>query len=116
MAIEQKGFCVRILEKDFRIACSAEQEQALQEAASLLDKHMVQIRQSGKVMGIERIAVMAALNIAFELLHLKNEYSENEEALKMRLQVLQQNIDKALKKPTTKSKVSKFYSKHIQND
>lgn len=98
MAIEQKGFCVRILEKDFRIACSKEQEQALQDAALLLDKHMVQIRQSGKVMGIERIAVMAALNIAFELLELKNKNRVEEEALNERLQILHNKIDNAVKK------------------
>jgi cell division protein ZapA len=59
---------VRILDKDYQVACPAEQEAELVVSAKYLDKQMRGIRNSGKVIGLERIAVMAALNISYELL------------------------------------------------
>lgn len=59
---------VRILDKDYQVACPEEQEAQLQSSATYLDKQMRSIRDSGKVIGLERIAVMAALNIGYELL------------------------------------------------
>lgn len=96
MSIGEKGICVRILEKEFRVACSPNQERALREAALYLDKQMRQIRNSGRVIGLERIAVMAALNIANELMVLKNGPIELEKVLSERLKVLEQMIDGAL--------------------
>ncbi len=100
MSIGEKGICVRILEKEFRIACPASQEQALRDAAQYLDKQMRLIRQSGRVIGMERIAVMAALNIANELLALKNTAFEPDEAFSERLKLLQDKIDNVLAKET----------------
>jgi len=59
---------VRILDKDYQVACPAEQEAELIVSAKYLDKLMRGIRSTGKVVGLERIAVMAALNISYELL------------------------------------------------
>ena len=59
---------VRILDKDYQVACPKEQEAQLVMSAKYLDKQMRGIRDSGKVIGLERIAVMAALNIGYELL------------------------------------------------
>ena len=59
---------VKILEKEYQVACPEEQEAALVISAKYLDKQMRGIRDSGKVIGLERIAVMAALNISYELL------------------------------------------------
>jgi len=59
---------VRILDKDYQVACPPEQEAELMVSAKYLDKQMRGIRDSGKVIGLERIAVMAALNISYELL------------------------------------------------
>ncbi len=59
---------VKILDKEYLVACPEEQQAALQEAARHLDKKMREIRHSGKVFGTERIAVMAALNITHDLL------------------------------------------------
>ncbi|MEZ5502111.1 MAG: cell division protein ZapA [Halioglobus sp.] len=59
---------VKILDKDYQVACPAEQEAELVVSAKYLDKQMRGIRDSGKVIGLERIAVMAALNISYELL------------------------------------------------
>lgn len=59
---------VKILGKDYQVACPPGQQEALRESASYLDEQMGNIRQNGKVIGLERIAVMAALNISYELL------------------------------------------------
>ena len=63
-----RAVSVHILDKDYQVACPPDQEQALREAAGHLDQQMRSIRESGKVVGLERIAVMAALNITHELL------------------------------------------------
>ena len=59
---------VKILDKEYQVACPEEQESQLVVSAKYLDKQMRGIRDSGKVVGLERIAVMAALNIGYELL------------------------------------------------
>lgn len=60
---------VKILDKDYQVACPPEQAQGLIDAARHLDKQMRGVRDSGKVIGLERIAVMVALNISYELLN-----------------------------------------------
>ncbi len=64
---------VKILDKDYKVACPANQEAELLVSAKYLDKQMRGIRDSGKVIGLERIAVMAALNISHELLRASEE-------------------------------------------
>jgi len=64
---------VKILDKDYQVACPADQEAELLVSAKYLDKQMRTIRDSGKVIGLERIAVMAALNISHELLRASEE-------------------------------------------
>jgi len=59
---------VHILDKEYQVACPEEQQAELILSARYLDKQMRAIRDSGKVIGLERIAVMAALNISHELL------------------------------------------------
>ena len=59
---------VKILDKEYLVACPDEEREALTRAARHLDSKMREIRASGKVFGTERIAVMAALNITHELL------------------------------------------------
>lgn len=60
---------VTILEKEYQVACPEEKQADLIVSAKYLDKQMRSIRETGKVIGLERIAVMAALNISYELLH-----------------------------------------------
>jgi cell division protein ZapA len=59
---------VHILDKEYQVACPEEQQAELVVSARYLDKQMRTIRDTGKVIGLERIAVMAALNISYELL------------------------------------------------
>lgn len=62
------GVDINLLGRAFRVACNKGEEPALRSAAAYLDNKMRAIREQGKVIGIERIAIMAALNIAHEFL------------------------------------------------
>jgi cell division protein ZapA len=59
---------VKILDRDLRVACPEEERAELLDAVAYLDRKMREIRDGGKVISVERIAIMAALNIAHELL------------------------------------------------
>jgi cell division protein ZapA len=71
MSKESAGIDVTILGRPFRIACTEDEKPALLKAVSYLDGKMREIRGSGKVIGVERIAIMAALNMAHELLSVR---------------------------------------------
>ncbi|UTA48434.1 cell division protein ZapA [Simiduia sp. 21SJ11W-1] len=64
---------VRILDREYQVACPPEERNALQDAAKQLDQRMRDIRSSGHVIGLERIAVMAALNLSHELLQAREQ-------------------------------------------
>ena len=68
MSREAAGLDITILGRQFRVACTDGEKQDLLKAVSYLDGKMRAIRDSGKVIGVERIAIMAALNLAHELL------------------------------------------------
>lgn len=83
---------VSILDKDYLVACPPEQQDALRRAARHLDTRMREIRTTGKVFGTERIAVMAALNIAYEL----QEDSTMSGAAGLLLKAMDDKLDAAL--------------------
>ena len=60
---------VRILDKEYQIACPAGERTDLLDSAEILNAKMIEIRDSGRVVGLDRIAVMAALNMANDLIH-----------------------------------------------
>ena len=59
---------VRILDREYQVSCPPEEVDALTRSARYLDEQMLNIRESGKIIGLDRIAVMAALNISNEFL------------------------------------------------
>jgi len=71
VAEEAKTLEVTLLGRSYRVACRDDEREALLQAVAYLDGKMSEIKQSGKVAGTERIAVMAALNVAHELLSLR---------------------------------------------
>jgi cell division protein ZapA len=94
---EVKQVPVRILGKEFVVACRAEEVEELTESARLLDRKMREIRDAGKVIGTERIAVMAALNMAHEVV--RREHAPRttmSSAAQERLRALQERIDAVL--------------------
>lgn len=67
-AIGQTEVVVRVMDKPFTITCPNDKVQALQNSAAHLDAEMRKIRQAGKIVGSDQIAILAGLNIAYELL------------------------------------------------
>jgi cell division protein ZapA len=87
---------VRILDKEYLIACPFEERSALLDAAQHLDSRMREVRDSGKVVGIDRIAVIAALNLANELLRVQTEDRRTETEVTGRVRALRERVDGAL--------------------
>lgn len=87
---------VRILEKEYQVACPASERTDLLDSAEILNTKMREIRDSGKVVGLDRIAVMAALNMANELLQTRAKDEALESDLGPRLRVLNERVDTIL--------------------
>ena len=63
-----KNLDVTIMGREFRIACPEEDESVLMQAVNMLDGKMQEIKDAGKIIGVDKIAIMAALNLTHELL------------------------------------------------
>jgi cell division protein ZapA len=94
---------VSILGRDYRVACRESERAELLQAVQFIDRRMREIRDSGKITGAERIAVMAALNIAHELLRSKSGNggtapagSFDTSAIQRRISAMQSAIDRAM--------------------
>lgn len=96
MSEEPIAVSVRILDKEYRVSCAPEEQANLRESARLLDERMREIRQTGRILGADRIAVMAALNIAYELTRTQSSKPPDEQDLDRRLGDLQKRLGDAL--------------------
>jgi cell division protein ZapA len=95
---EPKTLEVNLLGRSYRVACDDNEREALMQAVAYLDAKMSEIRKAGKVMGAERIAVMAALNVAHELLSVRLGTGLDVGQAKRRLLALESQIDAAIAK------------------
>jgi cell division protein ZapA len=96
MSVDPKALQINVMGREFRIACPESEQKELLEAVDYLNKKMDEIRDNGKVVGVERIAIMAALNIAHELLTTKVGGFDMA-ALKRRMQSMETTLDQALR-------------------
>jgi len=87
---------VSILGRDFRITCPDDEREELLKAVAYLDKKMREIRDSGKVIGSERVAIMAALNIAHELLIARRSDGFDTEEFRRRIDRMEAALDTVL--------------------
>ena len=87
---------VRILEKEYQVACPANEKADLMASAELLNQKMREIRDSGKVVGLDRVAVMAALNMANELLQRTGQDQELKDIVGLRVKAMRERLDTAL--------------------
>jgi cell division protein ZapA len=92
---EVKGMDVTIMGREFRVACPDDELDDLMAAVAYLDKKMRDIRDSGKIIGVERIAIMAALNVTHELLTTRTGGFDIG-AFKRRISDMQEQIDLAM--------------------
>ena len=95
---EHARVSVRILEKEYQIACPIEERSDLLDSAEFLNARMREIRDSGKVVGLDRIAVIAALNMANELIRLRKSDTNLESDVGGRLRILRERVESALEK------------------
>lgn len=87
---------IKLLDRELRIACPEEERAELLDAVAYLDKRMREIRDAGKIVSVERIALMAALNITHELLTTKIGRGVDLSGFKRRMDSMQAAIDQAL--------------------
>ncbi len=87
---------ITILDRELRVACPEDERAELLDAVAYLDKRMREIRDAGKVTSVERIAIMAALNIAHELLTTRLGSGFDMAEFKRRMAVMQATIETAL--------------------
>ena len=90
-----KGLDVTIMGREFRVACAPDEEEQLLTAVEYLDNKMREIRDAGKVIGVERIAIMAALNITNEFLTTRVGGFDVGD-FKRRMNSMQKQIDEAM--------------------
>lgn len=89
---------VRLLDREYQVACTAEERGELLDSAEYLDARMREVRDSGKVVGIDRIAVISALNLANELIKLRRNGTSVDGDLGARLRSLRERVESALEK------------------
>ena len=99
MSEELQRVTVRLLDKEYQVACPEDEREALVESADLLNRKMKEIRDSGKVVGVDRIAVMAALNLCHEMLQGKTSNMKADERLLGRIRILNDALAGALGAP-----------------
>ena len=96
MSAEPKGLQITLMGRQYRVACADEEQEGLLKAVDFLNKKMQAVRDNGKVIGQERIAIMAALNIAHEFLTTKVGGGFDMAEIKRRMAGMETVIDRAL--------------------
>ena len=97
MSADSKGLQINVMGREFRVACPEDEQKGLLEAVDYLNKKMNEIRDNGKVIGLERIAIMAALNIAHELLSTKIGGGFDIAEVKRRMNHMETVLDQAMR-------------------
>lgn len=96
MTTETIPVVVNILDKEYRIACPRLEREALLNSATYLNDKMRELRDSGKVVGADRIAVMVALNMANDLFKCRAEQESHAAHVASRIKVMQNKVDAAI--------------------
>lgn len=96
MSKENTGLDVNIMGREFRVSCTQEEQKDLLKAVDYLNGKMREIRDTGKVIGVERIAIMAAINITHEYLSTRTDGGFDIGEFKRRMDRMQATIDQAM--------------------
>ena len=96
MSKEARGLDVNIMGREFRVSCTEEERRDLLKAVDYLNAKMREIRDTGKVIGVERVAIMAALNITHEYLSTRMDGGFDVGEFKRRMLSMQATIDQAM--------------------
>ena len=90
---------LRLIDREFLIACAPEERDGLLEAAGFLDRKMRELRANAKTPGFDRLAVLAAISVAQEYLALRKQHDSQEQSLTDGLAMLRRKLDAALDSP-----------------
>ncbi|MDG2090524.1 MAG: cell division protein ZapA [Gammaproteobacteria bacterium] len=93
---DKNSITIKIIGRDYQIACGADEEDALKQAAAYLNKQMEKVKKQGSTLGFEKIAVMTALNISYELLQNSQQADDSESGAQQFLTELEKKIESAL--------------------
>ncbi len=96
MTDQQAQVSVRILDKEYQVACPADERTNLLDSAEILNTKMREIRDSGRIVGLDRIAVMAALNMANELIAAYGKGDVLESEAKIKVRAMRERVESAL--------------------
>jgi cell division protein ZapA len=96
MSADPRGLQITLMGRQYRVACAPDEQEGLLKAVDYLDRKMQEVRDNGKVIGHERIAIMAALNIAHELLTTKVGGAFDIAEIKRRMAAIETVLDRAL--------------------
>lgn len=96
MSAASEPVSVRVLDREYTVGVGADEREALMQAAKLLDTQMREVRGANRMAAVDRVAVLAALNLAHELQQLRNESGQRERELADLLDELQRKLDGAL--------------------
>jgi len=94
---KSESLTINVMSKDYRVACPAEEVDSLKASAQLLDEKLQEIKQSGSVIGTERIAIMAALNMSNEILHGESQQQAHHE-IDQRIEALSSHLENSMRK------------------
>ena len=89
---------VRLLDREYQVACPTEERADLLDSAEYLDAKMREVRNGGKVIGLDRIAVISALNLANELIKLRRHGSTLDGDVGARIRTLRERVEAALER------------------
>lgn len=87
---------VTILDRDYGMACTPGEEEALRASARMLDERLREIRMTGKVMGMEKMLVMAGINIAHEYFKAQAQLTRHNQAIERQLDRLTSKVEEAI--------------------
>lgn len=96
MSTVQKTLDIKVMGRDFRVACPENEEHELLAAVDYLEKKMLSLREKSKVIGVERIAILAALDIAHEFLSTKVPGGFDMAEFKRRMNSMRSTIEQAM--------------------
>ncbi len=93
---ENKPVSIHIMGNEYHVSSPENEISKLEDAARALDKRMREIKEGGRILGLEKVAVMAALNLSYELMHGESSSAEETAQIDQRLLELTEKVDSAL--------------------
>jgi cell division protein ZapA len=96
MTDQTKPIAISILDKEYVLACAETERESLFESVAFLNSRMREVRESGKIVGSERVAILAALNIAHEYLAYKQQKEDYTVSIDASVRRIQDKIADAL--------------------